>query len=141
MLREFKAAFEDAIQNNVGNSDKIDIIFENFTYNSIPGKPFINVWFMFAKTQNPTILAPSEAEQILETGYVQLNLQFPLNGGPGPCDAVAQSIRSTFRRGLAFTLSTGVLIVQTTPSVSPGRIEGDRWFVPVKIYFFANLFE
>ena len=139
MLRELKAIVENAINNDL--SSGIDTIFQNVAYSPTVGQPYQKIWWMFSKPQNPTIAGNGQLENIRETGYIQINLDFPMGVGTGACDAQAQAIRTYFPIGKTFTVSTGSLIVSQSVEFSPARQEGDRWVSPVKIYFVANLFE
>jgi len=139
VLRELKAVIENAIYLDL--SSGIDTVFQNIAYIPKVGTPYQKVWWMFSKPQNPTIAGNGQPENIRETGYIQINLDFPMGVGTGACDAQAQAIRTYFPIGKTFTVSTGSLIVSQSVEFSPARQEGDRWVSPVKIYFVANLFE
>jgi len=74
-----------------------------------------------------------------EIGYLQVNLAYPIHAGPKDAYTRAELIRAAFPRGKSFTSGSVTVTVQRTPAVDAGRVDGDRWFVPVKIRFFANV--
>lgn len=74
-----------------------------------------------------------------ELGYMQVKLMYPQAVGTSVVAARAELIRTTFYRGASFTNSGVTVVIEKTPEVSPGSVDGDRWAVPVKVRFFANL--
>lgn len=140
MILEFKAAIENYINQSLASND-YDFVFENLDYKPTPGKPYINVNFMFAQSQNPTFTTPSGLQHIFDSGYIQFSLFHPIGLGRGASDAMQQSLRAIFKRGTSFTLTTGMVTIKDTPSLGTGRDTGDRWLVPVKVFFLANLLE
>jgi hypothetical protein len=74
-----------------------------------------------------------------ELGYMQIKLMYPLQSGTGTIAARAELIRSTFYRGASFVADGVTVIIEKTPEVSPGSVEGDRFAIPVKVRFFSNV--
>jgi len=74
-----------------------------------------------------------------EQGFMQVRLMYPQAAGALTAGARAELIRDTFYRGASFTSGSVTTIIKSTPSISGGRIEGNRWEVIVKIPFFANI--
>ena len=74
-----------------------------------------------------------------EQGFFQVSLCYPLQVGEGVALARAELIRSVFYRGSAFTSGGVVVIIERTPEIAAGSAEGDRWVIPVKIRFYANI--
>ena len=72
-----------------------------------------------------------------EQGIYQISLFYPLQTGVSDALTRAELIRSTFLRGSSFTNSGVTVKITRTPEISAGTIEGDRWFIPVKIRFSA----
>jgi hypothetical protein len=70
---------------------------------------------------------------------MQIDLYYPLNAGPGAASARAELIRTTFSRGASFTASGVKVHVTKTPEIAPGRVEEDRYVVPVRIPFHAHI--
>lgn len=83
------------------------------------------------------IPAPPDNEEYgsahVEQAIFQVSLFYPLKDGSGAAAARAEALRTTFKRGATFT-SSGVKVVTTrTPEVGQGTVDGDRWFLPVKV--------
>ena len=70
---------------------------------------------------------------------MQIKLMYPLQVGSVTAITRAELIRSTFYRGASFTASGVTVIIERTPEIGAGSVEGDRWAIPVKIRFFANI--
>jgi hypothetical protein len=75
-----------------------------------------------------------------EQGIFQITLLYPLQAGTATAAARAQLIRTTFKRGLSMTSGTIKVKVMATPEISSGRVDGDRFSVPVKIRWQADIF-
>jgi hypothetical protein len=90
---------------------------------------------LLATPANPVIGPDFHTEQ----GFLQIDLAYPLNKGPGEATARAELIRSTFPRGASFTASGVTVTIERTPEIMPGRVEPDRFVVPVRIRFYAHI--
>jgi hypothetical protein len=51
----------------------------------------------------------------------------------------AELIRSTFYRGASFTSGGVTVNIEKTPEIAPGRVEEDRFVIPVKVRIFAHV--
>lgn len=74
-----------------------------------------------------------------ENGYLQIRLMYPLQIGTSTINARAELIRTTFYRGASFSNSGVNVVINKTPEVSPGAVDGDRFSIIVKVRFFANI--
>ena len=90
---------------------------------------------LFAEPSNPTFGGDFYREQ----GILQITLSYPTQTGPAQAAARAQLIRSTFYRGASFTSGGVTVIISGMPEISPASIDGNRYSVPCKIRFFANI--
>ena len=115
-------------------------VWENNLYKPLDGVAYQKVDRLLANPENPTFSNPGVGNFLRELGIIQVTLLYPLGTGPSAADTKAQAIRDAFPQGKSFTSGTVTLIIQRTPTVAPGRIDGDRWSIPVKIPFFANIF-
>lgn len=112
--------------------------WENITFKPTDGTPYQQVFLLLADPQNPSYGGPSVLTR--ELGIFQVTLQYPQGAGYKDAYAKADALRTAFPRGKSFTSGSVTVIVSRTPTISPGRVDGDRWSVPVKISFFANTF-
>lgn len=108
--------------------------WENRLYTPVAGTPYQQVNVLFAKPSNP-----EWGRGYQEQGYMQLTLRYPINAGPGDAEARAQSIRDWFYRGLPLAANGLTVTVESTPEFSPSFVDGDRYCIPVKVRFFANV--
>jgi hypothetical protein len=127
-----RAALESKL-NNMENS--LPTAWENAPYTPITGTAYQRVWLLVAEPGNPTFGDDYYREQ----GILQVTLYYPLQTGSGTAAARADLIRSTFKRGTSMTSGGNTVIVYRTPEISNGRVEGDRWALPVRIRWYAGI--
>jgi len=108
---------------------------ENDNQPSDPGQPYQMVNLMPGEPDNPTM----GDDFYRELGYLQITLVYPLGTGPGLALARAVLIRSTFYRGLTLTSGPVRLQVDRTPEIAPAFRDADRYRLPVRIRYFANI--
>jgi hypothetical protein len=121
-------------------SPSIDTVWENTQYTPSVDKEYQETHLLLADPQNPTFSNPITSPFTRENGIYQVTLKYPQGVGPNAAYLRAQLIRNTFFQGASFTSGLTTLIISRTPTIAPGRNDGDRWSVPVKIPFFANIF-
>jgi hypothetical protein len=126
-----RAALETGLN---GMSPALGSAWENTTYTPVTGTPYQEVALLLATPDN-TEFGPNYLEQ----GFMQVTLCYPLGTGAAAATARAQLLRTTFKRGNAF-VSGGVTVkCLKTPQILPGQPEGDRYRLPVRIPFLANV--
>lgn len=131
-LVKVRAALETALN---AITPTIDTAWENASYTPVSGTPYQQVNLLAARPENPTF----GDGFYRENGYLQISLCYPIGAGPVDADTRAELLRTSFPRAKTL-LSGGVtVVVSGTPEISPARIDGDRYVVPVKIPFFANI--
>jgi hypothetical protein len=109
--------------------------WENVPYTPVAGTAYQQAWLLPATPDNPTL----GTEHYREQGIFQISLMYPLQAGTATAAARAQLIRTTFKRGTSMVSGTVTVRIATTPEISPGRVDGDRFSIPVKIRFFADI--
>lgn len=129
--RNIRIALETAVN---AMSPSLATVFENAEYTPIEGTPYQQVSILFADPSNVEYGSNHQ-----ELGYMQVKLMYPLLVGVANIEARTALLRTTFRRGASFSNGGIVTVVSKTPSISPGRRDGDRWAVPVIIRFYANI--
>lgn len=110
--------------------------WENYAFSPVQNVPYQQVNLLLAQPDNPEQSANGFYR---EQGIFQITLNYPLQAGPADAQARAELLRSTFKRGTSFTSGAVTVTIDRTPEISPGRIDGDRWMVPVKIRFYSNV--
>jgi hypothetical protein len=109
--------------------------YENAPYTPVAGTPYQAVYLMTATPENPTMGDGFYREQ----GIFQISLFYPLQSGPKAAADRAELIRTAFKRGTALTSGTVTVRISRTPEIGQGRVDGDRWHVPVKCTYFAGI--
>lgn len=127
-----RAALETAL---LAVSPSLQTAFENVNFEPVSGVAYQAAYVLFAQPANPEMGDTFKQEQ----GIFQINLRYPLGVGPGAAGAQAELIKALFHRAATFTAGGIIVTVQLTPWVGPGTIDGDRWAVPIRITFFANI--
>lgn len=90
---------------------------------------------LLAKPDNPTMGDRFRREQ----GIFQIDLKYPQGAGSADIETRAEMLKTLFARGSCFIQDGVAVTIEGTPEVSPGRADGDRWVVPVKVRFYANI--
>jgi hypothetical protein len=111
------------------------IAWENAPYTPVAGTPYQAAYLLPATPDNPTMGDSFYREQ----GIFQVSLFYPLQAGPKAAADRAELIRTTFKRGTSMVSGTVTVRVARTPEIGQGRVDGDRWHVPVKIQWFAGI--
>ena len=118
-----------------GMSPGLDTAFDNDKHTPPNAStPYQKATTLFAKPNNQEYGSTHQ-----ELGYMQVDLMYPTGVSRGDVDARAELLRTTFARGESFTSGGVTAIISETPEVMPGRKEGERYRVPVKIPFYANI--
>lgn len=109
-------------------------VWENVAYKPVVGVPYQKVTTVFAQPGN-TEFGPLHEER----GYLQTQLAFPAGVGSGDAAARADLILSTFPRGRTLASGGQTVVIDRTPQVLPGFNDDDRYFLTVRIPFFAQV--
>lgn len=107
---------------------------EGIPYAQGDGTPYQQVHILFAQPDNETF-----GSAHVERGFMQVALKYPLMAGTAAVTARAELLRSTFYRGQSFSSGGVTVIIEKTPEIGSGSVDGDRFVVIVKIRFFANI--
>lgn len=118
-----------------GMSPALATAWENVDYVPVTGTPYQAAYVLAAEPDNPTMGDDYYREQ----GIFQISLFYPIKVGTAVSEARAELIRTTFKRGTSMTSGAVTVIINKTPEISPGRVDGDRWHIPVKIRFYAGI--
>lgn len=113
----------------------IPVAWENVDYTPIAGTPYQAAYVIPAEPENPTMGDDYYREQ----GIFQISLFYPIQNGTLTCETRAELIRTTFKRGESMTSGSVTVRINKTPEISQGRVDGDRWMIPIKIRYFAGI--
>jgi hypothetical protein len=117
------------------SAGQIETNYENVFYKPTKGVPFQRVQVVFATPENPTI----GDNFYRELGFMQVTLYFPLQNGARDSATWAQTVRAAFYRGRTFVTGKVTTTISQTMSRLPSIVEDDRFVVPLRIPFFANV--
>lgn len=132
-LKNIKIALETAVKAGLGT---FPLSWENVNYlPPIDGSAYASVFLLPATPENPTM---GDAFY-REIGLLQINLSYPIDGGAGRAFTKAEDIRTLFHRGYTFTSSGVTVCIAATPAVGPGMTQSERYVLPVRIKWFANI--
>lgn len=115
-------------------SDKI--AQPNVSFSPPQSEPWAEFFFI---PNNPTVATLGTGGTDGVDGYLQVNLNFPLNKGTKPADEKFEAMRSFFTAGRVLTYTGGQQAVVASCGRSQGRMENGFWKVPVFIAFYARI--
>ena len=119
-----------------GMSPALATAWENFKDDSVPidGVPY-QAAYLLPSVENPTM--GDNYHRLI--GVFQINLYYPLKEGTATAEARAELIKTTFKRGTSMTSGGITTRIERTPEILQGRVDGDRWMIPIKIRWFAGV--
>jgi len=110
--------------------------WENVPFTPASGTAYQAAYVLPADPANPTMGTGHYREQ----GLFQVSLFYPLQAGTLTAATRAEAIRTAFKRGTTMTSGSIKVIVTDTPHIGQGRVDGDRWMIPVKVKWKAEVF-
>ena len=109
--------------------------YENTPFAPAVGTAYQRVTLLLAEPANDEIGGGIYREE----GFLQVDLAYPLDAGPKAATERAELLRTTFHRGASFTALGVTVNIERTPEIAPGRVEEDRFVLPVRIRFYAHI--
>jgi len=130
------ASIRTALESQLNSiTPAISLAWQNVPFTPVTGTPYAACFLMPATPDNPTLGDGFYREQ----GLLQVSLFYPLQAGPQTAEARASLIRATFKRGTAMTSGSVKVLIDRTPEIGQGRVDDDRWMIPVKIRWSAGI--
>lgn len=129
---KIKAALETAL-NTI--TPLLKTIFENSDYVAVTGTAYQMTNILSIEPENPTFGDGFRRER----GIFQISLMYPLNAGAGAAVTQAELIRQKFYRGATFVSGGVTVTIERTPEIGAGYVDLDRWRIPVKVRWYANI--
>lgn len=74
-----------------------------------------------------------------EEGFYQVMLCYPDTAGDGEILRRVHEIKESFKRGRVLQQAGVRIVVTATPTMYSGLKDGNRWCVPVRIFWFAEV--
>lgn len=132
-LVEIRAALETKLN---ALSPSLATAWESVPFTPTNGVAFQHVTLMIADVANPTL---GDSHYRVK-GFMQVLLCYPPNTGAKTAAARADLLTAHFKRGTSLTNGGLTVIIDKTPSIGPALIDGERYKLPVSIYFFADIY-
>lgn len=130
-LQKVRIALEAALE---AMTPAIDIAWQNKPYKPIAERPYQKAFILTAEPGNAEYGAHYQ-----ERGIFQVTLMYPLMTGSAAAEARGELLRTTFERGNSFVSGSVTVTIERTPHIGQGVADEDRWALPVKVRFFANI--
>lgn len=127
-MLEIQAALEKRLATM---TPELATAYENEVFTPVTGTPYQKITQL---PNNPVDHAIS-LDVTEDRGIFQVSLMYPIGSGRGAAQARAQAIRDHFPLALVLTEGTTKVEVSRTVSVGTGYPDGDRYMVPVSIYW------
>lgn len=105
--------------------------WENVLFTPVANTPYQRVNLLVSDIKNPCI----NDKMYETTGFLQVMLCYPLATGAKNAYARAEMIQDSFCFGLQLTSGAVKVLIHKTPQIAPAIINGDRYEIPVSIYF------
>jgi hypothetical protein len=115
-------------------SPSLATAWENASFKPTPGIPYQRAEMVPGIPENPTMDSFTR-----ELGFYQVTLMYPTDAGPNPAEARFELIKARFPKGLQITQDGVTVTISGTPSRGSGSPDGDRWSVPIRIPYYANI--
>lgn len=109
--------------------------YEGVDFTPIVGTPYQKVNLLPATPDNST----QGASYYRELGVFQITLCYPKGVGANAAQTRAELIKTQFKRATTMIESGLRVIVINTPTISPAFIDGDRYCIPVSVYYQCDI--
>jgi hypothetical protein len=109
--------------------------WENKPFSPVDGEAYQQADILFGKPENPTANGNFNRQK----GFMQIRLNYPLGTGRLAAQTRAESLAVWFKRGLSFSSGGVTTIIDKTPEISKGGVDGSRYVLIVRIPFFSNV--
>lgn len=117
-------------------SPAISTVYENQNFVPTTGTPYQRTALLEAQPENE-VLGTSYYRLV---GLFQVILCYPQNKGAGDARARAELVKTHFARGTRLTESGQNILVIRTPQISPAFLDGDRYCLPISIFYRSEIF-
>lgn len=129
---DIRTAFEKKLK-DLDNS--FQTAYENVSFKPSTGIPYQSLSLIPLEPENPTYGDNFHRE----VGIFQVVLCYPIGRGTGPIKTKAEDIKEHFKRTTALTQNNTVVTIDKTPHIGAAYTIGDRYCIPVRISYYANL--
>lgn len=128
-----RAALETAL---AAMTPIVTVAYENAVFTPVPGVPFCKAYLLTGTPQNPTF----GGGFYREVGMFQVTLFYPIQNGTAAAALRAEMIQQKFFRGSSFSNAGVTVRIIGTPAITAAQIDGDRWTMPIRCQWTADIF-
>lgn len=108
--------------------------WENAPFSPVSETPYQRVNLLRAQPENHEMGTSRR-----HLGILQVTLMYPQSNGPKDAEERAGALAAWFPRGLSLTKGAVVVTIDGTPYVMAGFQDEDRYSVPIRVPYFANI--
>lgn len=105
--------------------------FENSQFSPVSGITYLKEDLLPANNTSITL-----NQSVMHSGIYQVSVYAPKDANKGSGYSVSQQVLNAFQRGLRLTYQ-GVTVTIVSASQTPAFISGDRWVIPISIFYKA----
>lgn len=109
--------------------------YENANFIPVTGTPYQQVNLLLAQPDNQTM----GSQFYRAVGVFQISLCYPINTGANAAQARAELLKTHFKRGTSMVETGLTVIVTQTPSITSGMVVGDRYILPISIFYQCDI--
>lgn len=109
---------------------------DNVDFTPVVNTPYQDIALLPASPDNSTL----GQSHYKEVGVFQVLLCYPKGTGAGAARARAELTKTHFKRGTTMLESGLRIVVMQTPTIAPAFIDGDRYKVPISIFYQSDIF-
>ncbi len=117
------------------NSAGISTAFENAQFTPVRGTAWQACTLLPARAENPTL----GAGRYRQSGVLDIALYYPTKAGTATALGRAETLRAAFACGTTLTENQITVRILKTPSISPGRPEGEWYVITVSVPFVVDI--
>lgn len=110
--------------------------YENTAYTPVVATPYQKTNLLPAAPDNASL----GSAYYREIGVFQVTLRYPQGTGAGAAELRAEAIIQHFKRGTSMTEDSQTVLVLRTPTKSPAFMDGDRYCIPISIFYQSEIF-
>lgn len=105
--------------------------YENATFTPVTGTPYQRINMLVNRPVDHAVTMDVTEQR----GIFQVSLFYPQGTGRGAAQARAELIKALFKPPLTLTNGAVKVEINKTVHIGGGMPDGDRWMVPVSIYW------
>lgn len=105
--------------------------YENATFTPVTGTPYQRINMLVNRPVDHAVTMDVTEQR----GIFQVSLFYPRGTGRGATQARAELIKALFKPPLTLTNGAVKVEINKTVHIGGGMPDGDRWMVPVSIYW------